>query len=113
MNKARVSPAPLIELQHVTDNILAFWGIADDQIESENVRNIIKVGKRVERLDLYARLHMPQAEMLRETHRLAGRIPKTCLKYSAEKLNLIEGLVGSADIDYCRVVQEVESLLEG
>ncbi|MCD8337256.1 MAG: alpha-E domain-containing protein [Lachnospiraceae bacterium] len=26
MNKARLSPSPLIELQHVLDDILAFWG---------------------------------------------------------------------------------------
>ena len=51
MNRARASQAPLVELQKVTDNILAFWGIADDSIDSENVRNLIKVGKRVERLD--------------------------------------------------------------
>lgn len=30
LNKARVSQSPLIELQKVMDNILAFWGIADD-----------------------------------------------------------------------------------
>ena len=59
MNKAGISDAPMVELQRVTDNILAFWGIADDMIASEQVRNIIKIGKRVERLDLYARLHMP------------------------------------------------------
>lgn len=82
MNRARASQAPLVELQKVTDNILAFWGIADDSIDSENVRNLIKVGKRVERLDLYARLRMPVPEMQREFHRLAGRIGRTCLKYN-------------------------------
>ena len=51
----------LMGLQEVLDHILAFWGIADDMIESEQVRNIIKTGKRVERLDLYARLGMPAA----------------------------------------------------
>lgn len=30
LNKARVSQSPLIELQKVMDNILVFWGIADD-----------------------------------------------------------------------------------
>lgn len=47
MNKARISRAPLIEMQRVIDNILAFWGIVDDSIDSEQVRNIIKTGKRI------------------------------------------------------------------
>ena len=112
MNRAKLSDSPLVELQRVTDNILAFWGLADDSIESENVRNIIKVGKRVERLDLYGRLHMPRSEMLREVHRLAGRIPRTCLKYSREYLDELDELVQSPEIDYHKVVQRVESLLK-
>ncbi len=111
MNKARISQAPLIELQKVVDNILAFWGIADDCIDSENVRNIIKVGKRVERLDLYARLHMPQVEMIREVDRLAGRIGRTCLNYHASFLDDLKILVHEPDIRYSEVVKKVETLL--
>ena len=51
MKKSRVSRAPLVGLQKVEDNILAFWGIVDDMIENENIRNVIKIGKRIERLD--------------------------------------------------------------
>ncbi len=112
MNRAKESPAPLIELQKVMDNLLAFWGIADDNIDSENVRNIIKIGKRVERLDLYARLHMPRTEMQREVDRLAGRIPRTCLKYKEENLEALKTLVNAPEIDYHDVVLKVESLLE-
>ena len=36
-----------IEMQKVMDNILAFWGIADDSIDSEHARNMIKAGKRI------------------------------------------------------------------
>ncbi|MDO4324221.1 MAG: alpha-E domain-containing protein [Lachnospiraceae bacterium] len=112
MNRAKVSQSPLIELQKVMDNLLAFWGIADDNIDSENVRNIIKIGKRVERLDLYARLHMPQTEMRREVDRLAGRIPRTCLKYKKENLEMLKTLVESPEINYYEVVLKVEDLLE-
>lgn len=111
MNKARISQSPLIELQKVADNLLAFWGIADDFIDSENVRNIIKIGKRVERLDLYARLHMPQTEMIREVDRLSGRIPRTCLKYHASYLEDLKELVQAPEINYPRVVNLVENLL--
>lgn len=111
LNKARVSQSPLIELQKVMDNILAFWGIADDCIDSENIRNIIKIGKRVERLDLYARLHMPRKEMIREVDRLAGRIPRTCLNYCEDYLEELRTLVHAPEIDYPAIVRRVEALL--
>lgn len=113
MNRARTSAAPLIELQKVTDNILAFWGIVDDLIESENVRNIIKVGKRIERLDLYARLHLDQKEMLREVHRLSGRISRTNLHYDQIRLDRLNTLVDAQKLDYYSIVTEVENLITG
>ncbi len=112
MEKAKKSDAPLLNLQHVMDNILAFWGIVDDSIDSENVRNIIKVGKRVERLDLYSRLHMPAKEMLREVRRLAGRIPRTNLKYQKSGLDDLEKLVESETVDYGSILYQVDNLLE-
>lgn len=39
MGKAQISRSPLIEMQRIIDNILAFWGIADDSIDWEQVRN--------------------------------------------------------------------------
>lgn len=112
MNKANQLEAPLIELQRVVDNIMAFWGITDDQIESENVRNIIKVGKRVERIDLYARLGASTEELRREVHRLTGRIVKTNLSYHDEKLQEMNEQVDSGEIDYYRMVDEVENLVK-
>ena len=112
MNKAGESHAPMVELQEVADNIVAFWGMVDDDVDSENVRNLIKVGKRVERLDLYARLRMPKDKMLREIHRLAGRIPRTCLKYDGKKLEKLQTLIEAPEIDYGEVVRTVEALLE-
>ncbi len=112
MNKAGSSVSPLVELQEVCDDILAFWGIVDDAVDSENVRNIIKIGKRIERLDLYGRLHMSKTEMLREVHRLKGRLPKTCLKYRAASLDEIEALAEADEIDYYGIVKRVENLLD-
>lgn len=52
MNRAADSSFPLIEMQRIIDNILDFWGIADDQIDSEQIRNIIKAGESPD-LDYY------------------------------------------------------------
>lgn len=113
MQKAKVSHAPLIELQRVIDNILAFWGIADDSIDSEQVRNIIKAGKRVERIDLYARLKISRTELLREVHRLIPRIARCGISYRKSNLEKIEALAMQDSIDYGQIVGLIEAVLEG
>lgn len=112
MNRAVESRAPLIELQKVVDNILAFWGIADDSIDSEDSRNIIKVGKRVERLDLYGRLKLPSKEMKREADRLTGRIDRCSLHYRPEVLQRVNCLVVAPELDYHEIVREIGQILE-
>ena len=111
MNKAKASEAPLIELQKVIDNILAFWGIADDLIENDNVRNIIKVGKRVERIDLYARIGADSKNLIREVNRLKDRIKGTCLEYDEKLLTEMSDLVHGETIDYYKVVNDVETFI--
>lgn len=112
MNHASKSEAPLLELQKVKDNILAFWGITDDRIESENIRNIIKVGKRIERIDLYGRLHQSRKDMIREVNRLAGRIDRCTVHYKKEELEKLQKLTEMKELDYHQIVVTVENLLE-
>lgn len=111
INKAKVSRAPLIEMQRVIDNLLAFWGIADDQIDSEQVRNIIKAGKRIERIDLYARLGVGQEELVREVERMIPRVERSGITYNVERINSVKELVASPNIDYYKLVSEVEAIL--
>ncbi len=110
MKKSRVSRAPLVGLQKVEDNILAFWGIVDDMIENENIRNVIKIGKRIERLDLYGRLQMNRESIVREVHRLAGRIARTNLHYDEKNLKELKKLAEEEQIDYDRVVALADTL---
>ena len=112
MNKSASSRAPMIEMQKVIYNILAFWGIADDSIDSEDSRNIIKIGKRVERIDLYARLKMPQAEMKREVDRLTGRIDRCSLHYRKEVLLRLNELVLEPQPDHHAIVHQIEQIVE-
>jgi len=110
MNKAASSKSPLVDLQKVTDNLLAFYGIVDDQIDSENVRNIIKAGKRIERIDLYARLGVSRNELTREIHRMIPRVKKSGLEFDDGKLEKIDNLVKAEVIDYYSIVNEVEAI---
>ena len=111
MNRAKISRSPLIDMQRVIDNILAFWGIADDQIDSEQVRNMIKAGKRVERVDLYARLGAPVKELQREINRLVPRVMRSRINYHEESLTNLQKLVTQPEVDYYKIVNEVEHIV--
>lgn len=112
MNKAKISRSPLIEMQRVIDNILAFWGIADDIIESEQVRNIVKIGKKIERIDLYARLGMERKELVREINRMTHRIERCGIKYDRKKTEYLKELVQEPEINYYKIVDEVETICD-
>ena len=111
MNKAAKSSAPLFELQHVLDDILAFWGSIDDRIDSEKTRNIIKAGKRIERIDLYARLGTGKEEIRREVHRMLPRVMRSGLPYQEDKLKKVSELAEQENLDYYEIVANVESIL--
>jgi uncharacterized alpha-E superfamily protein len=114
MNKAKISRAPLLELQNVEDNILAFWGISDDYIGNDVIRNIIKTGKRVERIDLYARLKMDIDSLKREFEKLAPRLEKSGMDYNKEQYHQLHRLIDvDEDIDYVSVVYAIDNLIEG
>ena len=112
MKSAMRSEAPLLHFQKITDAILAFWGCADDQIDDENTRNIIKIGKRVERIDLYARLRRDRAVIRREIRRLSWRIRRTELIYSEAGLQRLQELADAPELDYLEIIRIVDMLVE-
>lgn len=112
MKNARRSPAPLLQLQKVIDNIAAFWGMADDRIDDEHVRGIIKLGKRVERVDLYARLGWGDEEIRREINRLYYRVRKAGLPYSTESLSALKAQADAGTIDRAAVIREAAALVQ-
>ena len=111
MNKAAASSSPMIELQYLMDHILSFWGIADDQIDSEQVRNMIKAGKRIERIDMYARLKVSREELIREVCRMIPRVERSGLRYDKSRLNQMKSLVENPDLDYYKIVSNVEAIV--
>lgn len=110
MQKAKVSESPMIELQKVLDDLLAFWGIADDVIDDERIRNIIKAGKRIERIDMYARLGAGGKELIREVSRMIPRVEKSGLNYDVDRLIKIKEMANSSEIDFYGIVSEVEAI---
>lgn len=112
METAQKSAAPGLHFQKVTDYLLAFWGCADDQIDDENTRNIIKIGKRVERLDLYARLGRSREEIQREVKRLTGRIDRTDLVYDYQNLLALKALSVQPELNYRAIIGTVDALVK-
>jgi uncharacterized alpha-E superfamily protein len=114
MNKAKISNAPLLELQNVEDNILAFWGISDDFIGDDVIRNIIKTGKRVERIDLYARLKLSRKDLKREVDKLASGLEKSGMPFDSGMYDKLQRLTeAEGETDYINVVYAIDNLLEG
>lgn len=83
---AAASDTPLLDLQAVTDCIMAFKGSCDDYIANDAARNIIKCGFSVERLDLYTRLGYRLGDLRREVQKLASRIDRTGMSYNRDAL---------------------------
>ena len=108
--KAEYNQAPALEMQKLLDHILAFWGIIDDQIDNKEVRNILKAGKRIERIDLYARMGFSQSAISREVHRMLVRVRESGLPYDEEKLTRINKMVEKEPIAYYDLVSEVETV---
>lgn len=112
IQKAEKSHSPMLEIQKLIDHILAFWGYMDDSIDSKRTRDAIKVGKRLERIDLYARLKVPRAQLSKEISKLYYRLPISGLPYNKFKLEEIKMLAESEKVDYYNIVENIESLVE-
>lgn len=112
MNKAKTSDAPLMELQQVIDDLLAFWGMIDDRLDDDHIRNIIKSGKRVERFDLYARLELGRDVLVREANRMIPRIEKSGIEVERDKLDAIMDAVDKQEVDYYSIIGIVENIMK-
>ena len=111
IKKASHSKTPLVDLQKVIDNIAAFWGMADDTIDDEHAHNIIKLGTRIERVDLYARMNADSKNIRKEIRRLVYRITRTGLHYSSEGLERLKALASEDTMNCGDIVREVEALV--
>ncbi|WP_297154633.1 alpha-E domain-containing protein [uncultured Ellagibacter sp.] len=93
---AESSDSPLLDLQLVQDNIMAFKGCVDDYVTDDAARNIIKCGISIERIDLYARLSYRLDCLKQEVHRLASRIDRTGAPYDKQAFKELIDIVFSS-----------------
>jgi len=103
LKKAENSPNPRLSLLPLEDILFGFWGSVNEHIYDDEIRNIIYIGKTVERLDLYIRMRYPYETVKKEYVRLLknlNRVPRdTPYRYSTRYLSSLEEIIGS-DEDY-------------
>jgi hypothetical protein len=92
-----------LSLLPLEDTMYSFWGCINEHIFDDEIRNIIYIGKTVERLDLYIRMKYPFDTVYKEFVRLLknlNRVPKnTPYRYSTKYLSGLVEALGSKD-DY-------------
>ncbi len=97
LERGKESTAPMLKLQDVFDDIFAFWGSADDYVESETSRNILKFGRSVERLDLYTRFSYPPELIKKEFSILLNRLYKVGVECNIEATNTLMNIILEKD----------------
>ncbi|MCD8025606.1 MAG: alpha-E domain-containing protein [Clostridiales bacterium] len=97
---AQRGDAPLADLMLAIDHILAFWGCVNDMIDDIQTRNIIKLGKGVERVDLYLSLDKPLSEIKREYNRMKQFLEKSRMRYDESIINTFDAMINSSDFNY-------------
>ncbi len=100
MKTARQEETFLADLMLVIDHLLAFWGCVNDHIDDEQIRNIIKLGKGIERLDLYLSLDRPAADIRREYSRMKQFLRKSQLHYDESILYTMDSMFPEDGFSY-------------
>ncbi len=112
-NNIRMSLLPL------EDMLYSFWGSINEHIFDDEIRNIIYIGKTLERLDMYVRLKYPYDSVKKEFVRLRknlDRVPQgTPYRYNAKYMSVLtEMLVSESDYEQNSVMatEALEHLFE-
>lgn len=101
----------IIDLQSVLDHILAFWACLDDDVEDYETRNIVKLGKRLERMDMYLYLRKDKKAIVKAYEMLEHRLEKSNLPYNKEALVNVKTMLDNDKLDYAKAISLVESLI--
>lgn len=102
----------LLELQTVVDYILAFWACLSDTVEKYEVKTVVKLGRRIERLDLYLRLRKDIVDIQKALHLLDDRMKRASIAYQIENYVLLKQVINDDCLDYDKAIYLVEHLID-
>ena len=108
-----------LALLPLKDILYSFWGSVNEHIYDDEIRNIIYIGKTLERLDMYMRMKYPFATVEKEFIRLCKnlhRVPKgTPYRYNTKYLSEVVEILGN-ESDYelysDKAIKSLEHLFE-
>lgn len=104
------SEAPIMLLQDVIDNIFAFWGSLGENNEDPCAKDIIKLGKLAERIDLYCRLDYPTSMIDRQYHKLESRVNKLLTETTINGLKQVKD--NDDNVSKIKEIQELTYIFE-
>lgn len=97
-NSANSDTALRYSLIPLKDNMFAFWGCVDNYMISDEANTILRLGKSIERLDLYLRLGYPISAINAEFNLLCSRLLKmprnSPYNYNRESLTVLTEVTG-------------------
>lgn len=101
----------LLDLQLVVDHILAFWASLSENVLDYDVRDIIKLGQRQERMDMYLRLRKQPKDIVKAYNSLDHRLHKTIIPFDLLKMETLKKNIYKNPINYSESIVCVEGLL--
>ena len=111
MHNAKRGGAVIADLMLTIDHILAFWGCVNDMIDNEQVRNIMKLGKGFERLDLYLSLGLADSDVIREYRRMKQFLAKSRLRYDESVINTADSMLDDSPLNRANLKNLLRSLI--
>ena len=119
LTKSQDKPNVRLSLLPLKDILYSFWGRINEHIFDDEIRNIIYIGKTLERLDLYMRMRFPFATVEKEFIRLCKnlhRVPKdTPFRYNTKYLSILVETLGTKEDyekDTCKALKSLGHLFD-
>ncbi len=117
LDSSEDSDCPMIYAQQMLDDLMAFRGSFDDNIEEESIRDIIKCGLQTERVSLYLRLGYPDGICQKEIGKLLARVRKTPVRtnsaaFSQLLLTQANGDGSALPDNRSKLIEAAETLIE-
>ncbi len=119
LTKSQDKPNVRLSLLPLKDILYSFWGSINEHIYDDEIRNIIYIGKTLERLDLYMRMRFPYATVEKEFIRLCKnlhRVPKdTPFRYNTKYLSVLVETLGTKEDyekDTCKALKSLGHLFD-
>lgn len=113
LQKGENSQSPMLEVQETLDYLYAFWGALGDYVTDVRMRNTVRTGASVERVDLALRLRLGPERVEQEIGRMVDRLYRSQLDFDSEAFRrIVDGVEdGSWKAHVSDLLSDVENFI--